>query len=105
MLEGSSEHTILSCCILYYTYLELPVKLIAAKSGELVTILPNGSPSLGTKLITPSGIPASRRILKMIQLERMAASDGFHTVTFPIRAGVPPRLPPTHKSTYCLDIY
>lgn len=31
----------------------LPVKTIAAKSGELVTVSPNVGPSAGKKLITP----------------------------------------------------
>ena len=44
-------------------YLELPVKLIPASSGELVTVSPNTGPSEGRKLKTPGGTPASVMIL------------------------------------------
>ncbi len=68
-----------------------------ARSGELVTALPNTGPSVGTKLMTPSGIPASRRILNTIQFDSIAVSDGFHTVTLPTIVGVAPRFPPQLK--------
>ena len=45
------------------SHLELPVKLMPARCGELVMTSPNTGPSAGTKLITPGGTPASRKIL------------------------------------------
>ena len=47
------------------TYGTEPVKLIAARSGLDVTILPKTGPSAGTKFTTPSGKPAALKILKI----------------------------------------
>ena len=58
-----------------------PVKAIAARWGELVIVSPKSGPRQGTKLHTPSGRPASRKILKTVQLERTAVLEGFHTDT------------------------
>lgn len=68
-----------------YTYGTEPVKLIPAKCGEAVIVSPNTGPSAGTKLTTPGGTPASRIILNMIQLDRIAVSDGFHKTEFPFK--------------------
>ena len=76
------------------TYAELPVKLMPARSGESVTVSPKRGPGAGTKFTTPGGIPASLKILNIVQLDSIAVSDGFHTVAFPIRVGVAPRLAP-----------
>ena len=57
-------------------------------------VSPKSGPVDGRKLHTPGGIPASSAILKMVQLERTAVLDGFHTQTFPIMVGVRLRLPP-----------
>ena len=48
---------------LAYTYGTDPVKLTAASSGCFDITLPNTGPSDGKKLTTPSGKPASRKIL------------------------------------------
>lgn len=64
-----------------------PVKLMPAKCGEAVMVSPNTGPSAGTKLTTPGGKPASRIILKMIQLESIAVSDGFHNTELPYGSG------------------
>ena len=71
-----------------------PVKCTPANSGwsKQTSVIGAGSP--GTKLITPSGRPASRRIWKTNQLERIAVCDGFHTTVLPISAGAVGRLPP-----------
>jgi len=72
----------------------LPVKLIPARSGELVIDWPKTGPSDVTKLITPGGRPQSLRTLNRIYVDRTVMSDGFHTTTLPIRAGAVARLPP-----------
>ena len=59
---------------------------------EADLVIGPGSP--GTKLITPSGSPASRRIWKTNQLERIAVCDGFQRTALPISAGAVGRLPP-----------
>ena len=71
-----------------------PVKCTPANSGwsRQTSVIGPGSP--GTKLITPSGMPASRRIWNTNQLERIAVCDGFHTTVLPISAGAVGRLPP-----------
>lgn len=56
-----------------------------AKKGDFVIDLPNTGPSAGTKLTTPGGTPASRIILKMIQFERTAVSEGFHNTALPCK--------------------
>ena len=76
------------------TYIELPVKLIPARSLESVTVSPNRGPWAGTKLTTPGGKPASLNILNIVQLESIAVSDGFHSVVLPMRVGVAPRFAP-----------
>ena len=43
-----------SCKILYGTYPTLPVKLIAARSGDVVILLPNTGPEQGTKFKMPT---------------------------------------------------
>ena len=43
-----------------YDYSALPVKLMPAKCGELVTMFPNVGPSIGTKFSTPENIQHSR---------------------------------------------
>ena len=62
----------------------LPVKLIAARSGDFVMDSPKTGPSAGTKLIMPAGKPDSLRILYKTYEEKTAVSDGFHKTTFPI---------------------
>ena len=96
VLKDNTSYIIL-LIVKKYKHLELPVKVMAARSGEEVTMFPNVGPSVGTKFTTPSGMPASRRILKTIQLERIAVSDGFHTVTLPMIVGVDPKFPPYCK--------
>lgn len=66
-----------------FSYGTDPVKLIPAKCGEAVIVSPNTGPSAGTKLTTPAGTPASLIILKMVQFDRMAVSDGFHKTELP----------------------
>lgn len=56
---------------------------MAAKCLEAVMVSPNTGPSAGIKLTTPAGTPASRIILKIIQLDKTAVSDGFHKTPFP----------------------
>ena len=63
------------------TYSVPPVKATAARWGELVMVSPKSGPRQGTKLHTPSGRPASRNILKMVQLEITAVLEGFQTDT------------------------
>ena len=70
------------------------MKLIAARCGELVVTFPKSVPRVGTKLITPSGIPASLKILKKVQFERRDVLEGFQMTTFPIRVGVALRFVP-----------
>lgn len=65
-----------------------PVKLIPAKCGEAVIVSPKTGPSAGTKLTTPAGTPASLMILKMVQFDRMAVSEGFHRTEFPCQMNV-----------------
>lgn len=65
------------------TYGTDPVKLIPAKFGDLVMVLPKTGPSAGTKFTTPGGTPASRIILKIIQFDSTAVSDGFHSTALP----------------------
>lgn len=77
-----------------YTHGTDPVKLMPAKCGEAVIVSPNTGPSAGIKLTTPGGTPASRIILKMVQFDKTAVSDGFHNTALPINAGVYARLPP-----------
>ena len=48
---------------IFVSYGTDPVKLIAANSGCEVMTFPKTGPSAGTKLTTPSGNPASRKIL------------------------------------------
>lgn len=67
------------------TYGTDPVKLIPAKCGDAVMVSPNTGPSEGIKLTTPGGTPASRIILKMTQLDKMAVSDGFHRTELPFK--------------------
>ena len=45
--------------MLEISHLALPVKLMAARSGEDVTVSPKSGPWVGTQLMTPSGMPAS----------------------------------------------
>lgn len=47
------------------------------------------APLPGTKLITPSGRPASLNTLKIIQLESNEVDAGFHNTTFPKRLDEP----------------
>lgn len=54
-----------------------------AKSGEAVIASPNTGPSAGMKLTTPGGTPASRMILKIVQFDSTAVSDGFHSTALP----------------------
>lgn len=61
-----------------------PVKLMPAKSGDDVMASPKTGPSEGMKLTTPGGTPASRIILNIVQLDKMAVSDGFHNTEFPL---------------------
>ena len=77
-----------------HTHFPLPVKLIAARCRDAVIVSPKSAPFDGKKLMTPSGIPASRYILNAVQFERTAVLAGFHSVTFPIRAGVEERFVP-----------
>lgn len=65
------------------TYGTDPVKFIPAKCEDAVIVSPKTGPSAGTKLTTPAGTPASRIILKMIQFDSIAVSDGFHKTEFP----------------------
>ena len=90
----SHPSLLLSFPSLSLTHFALPVKVRAARSGEEVTTLPNRGPSAGRKLITPSGTPASSKILVMNQFDRIAESDGFHRETLPMIVGVAARLPP-----------
>lgn len=60
-----------------------PVKLMPAKCGEAVIVSPNTGPSAGTKLTTPAGTPASLIILKIVQFDSTAVSDGFQSTEFP----------------------
>ena len=62
----------------------LPVKLIAARSGDFVMASPKTGPSAGTKLIMPAGKPDSLKILYNTYEENTAVSDGFHRTTLPI---------------------
>jgi len=67
---------------------------MAARCGELATTFPKSVPRVGRKLITPSGIPASRYILNMVQLDSKDVFEGFQTTTFPITVGVALRFVP-----------
>ena len=70
------------------------MKFTAARSADAVTWSPKSGPCAGTKFMTPSGTPASRRILKTVQLDSVAVSEGFQRTTFPISAGEAERFPP-----------
>ncbi len=72
----------------------LPVKFIAAKSGDRVIASPKTGPSEGKKFITPAGKPESLNILYKMYDDRTAVSEGFHNTTFPIKAGAVAKLPP-----------
>jgi len=61
----------------------LPVKWIPAKLGELIRTSPMPLPEPGTKLITPSGKPASCKTLNTTQLDRIAVEAGFQRTTLP----------------------
>lgn len=87
------------------TYGTDPVKLMPAKWGDYrknakkvssshtnekcfplftcTIVSPNTGPSAGIKFTTPGGTPASRITLKIIQLESIAVSEGFHKTPFP----------------------
>lgn len=65
------------------TYGTEPVKLIPAKYGDAVIVSPKVGPFAGTKFTTPSGTPASRMILNIVQFDRIAVSDGFHSTELP----------------------
>ncbi len=56
-----------------------------AKSGDFVMTSPNTGPSAGTKLMTPGGTPASRRILKHIYEDSIDVVAGFHNTTLPCK--------------------
>lgn len=56
---------------------------MAARCSEAVIVSPNTGPSAGTKLTTPSGTPASRMILKIVQLDSSAVSEGFQSTPLP----------------------
>ena len=66
----------------------------AGELGVVEADLGDRAGSPGTKLMTPSGMPASRRIWNTNQLERIAVCDGFQTTVLPISAGAVGRLPP-----------
>lgn len=65
------------------TYGTDPVKFKPAKCLEAVILSPKTGPSAGTKLTTPAGNPASLTILKIVQFDNKAVSDGFHNTAFP----------------------
>src|SRR3970040_278508 len=71
----------------------LPVKCTPARSGCVSTSLETVTALPGTKLITPSGSPASRSRHMMCHDESTAAAAGFHTTVHPISAGDVGRFP------------
>ena len=73
--------------------LTLPVKLTAAKSGELITLLLKSIGFDGRKLMTPGAKFASSNTLYTTQLDNIDVSLGFHTTALPINAGAEHRFP------------
>src|SRR5262245_3185644 len=71
---------------------ELPVKWMPPKSrcDSSCCVIIAGSP--GTKLMTPSGRPASRRSCIVCHDERIAVFDGFQMTVHPISAAAVGRL-------------
>jgi hypothetical protein len=74
-----------------------PVKWSPAKSRLSKHASLTGAPRPGKKLMTPSGSPASRRMLNTCQLASMLVPEGFQSTTLPICAGVDGRLEPMAK--------
>ena len=71
-----------------------PVKCTPASRGSASTSRVTVTASPGTKLITPSGNPASRSTSMMRQLDNDAVVAGFQTTVLPRIAGAVQRLPP-----------
>ena len=63
-----------------------------AKRESPKTWLAMRGASPGTKLITPSGTPASRNSSTSAQFDWIAEGDGFHRIVLPICAGAAHRL-------------
>ena len=70
-----------------------PVKWMPARCGLESAALPIVAPAPYTRLITPSGSPASCSSLMMKYAEYAAVDAGFQTTVFPISAGLVGRLP------------
>ena len=78
--------------ILWKTAVE-PVKWTPAMSSCVITGSPIVAPEPGTKLITPSGRPASRSSSMTAQPDSTAVLAGFQMQTLPMSAGAVGRLP------------
>ncbi len=70
-----------------------PVKWMPARSGCARATSETSSPSPGSMLITPGGIPASSRSSIVNDAASCWVGEGFQTTVFPISAGAVGRLP------------
>ncbi len=70
-----------------------PVKWMPARSGCASATSDTASPSPGSMLITPGGIPASSSSSMVSDAASCWVGDGFQMTVLPINAGAVGRLP------------
>ncbi len=70
-----------------------PVKWIPARSGAASTTSLTARPSPVSRLMTPSGIPASRSSCIVSTAASVCVGEAFQMTVLPIRAGAVGRLP------------
>ena len=77
----------------YWKVFVEPVKWMPARSRWASATSETAMPSPVTRLMTPSGSPASSSSRISSTAEWVWVGDGFHTTTLPISAGAVGRLP------------
>ena len=77
----------------YWKVLVEPVKWMPARSRCSRATSETATPSPVTRLMTPSGSPASASSRMSSTAAWVWVGDGFHTTTLPISAGAVGRLP------------
>ncbi len=70
-----------------------PVKWMPARSGCASATFETSSPSPGSMLMTPGGIPASSSSSMVSEAASCWVGDGFQTTVLPMSAGAVGRLP------------